>query len=240
LSDVFRPQNPTWAPLGAIIAVIAATVLSALCPATATEVVVGPARVIDCDTADVGGVRVRLEGIDAPEKNQTCVNARGREWDCGRVASRRLQQLMTGAEVRCEGEEKDDYGRLLGTCSVGVQNINARMIRDGLAWAFVKYSSIYAGIEKEARQARRGVFEVVNLPPWEFRAEQWKKSQPSDPAEGLRSCRIKGNVSGSGERIYHAPGQRHYERVKVDAKQGERWFCNETEAERAGWRKAVR
>jgi endonuclease YncB( thermonuclease family) len=222
------------------MAVVAVTVPVAYCPARATEVVVGPARVIDGDTADVGGVRVRLEGIDAPEKNQTCVNARGREWDCGRVASRRLQQLMTGAEVRCEGDGKDDYGRLLGTCSVGVQNTNARMIRDGLAWAFVKYSSAYAGVEKEARQARRGVFEVVNLPPWEFRAEQWKAPQENGASDVARRCRIKGNVSSKGLQIYHVPGQRDYDRVKIDERHGERWFCSESEAESAGWRKAAR
>jgi endonuclease YncB( thermonuclease family) len=207
---------------------------------TAAEVVVGPARVVDGDTIQLGDARVRLEGIDAPEAKQTCINARGREWDCGRAAARELQQLVSKGEVRCEADAKDDYGRLLGSCSVGNVDINAEMIRNGLAWAFVRYSSTYVGVEKEARQARRGVFEVANLPPWEFRAEQWKKSQPSDPAEGARSCRIKGNVSGSRERIYHAPGQRDYERVKVDEKQGERWFCSEDEAERAGWRKAAR
>src|SRR5918997_4533479 len=155
-------------------------VLAYHCTATtAAEVIVGAARVVDGDTIQVGDARVRLEGIDAPEAKQTCINARGREWDCGRAASRELQQLVSKREVRCEADGKDDYGRLLGTCSVGDLVINAEMIRNGLAWAFVKYSSTYVGVEKEARQARRGVFEVANLPPWEFRAEQWKNSQPS-------------------------------------------------------------
>jgi endonuclease YncB( thermonuclease family) len=207
---------------------------------TAAEVLVGPARVVDGDTIELGAARVRLEGIDAPEAKQTCINARGRQWDCGRAASRELQQLVAKREVRCEADAKDDYGRLLGTCSVGDLDLNAQMIRNGLAWAFAKYSSTYVGVEKEARQARRGVFEVANLPPWEFRAEQWKKSQPTNPAAPVGSCRIKGNVSGKGERIYHTPGQRDYARVKVNEEQGERWFCNESEADRAGWRKAAR
>jgi endonuclease YncB( thermonuclease family) len=226
------------ASFGGMLIVMA---LACRCSATiAAEVIVGPARVVDGDTIQLGDARVRLEGIDAPEAKQTCMNATGREWPCGRAASRELQQLVSKREVRCEADARDDYGRLLGICSVGDLDINAQMIRNGLAWAFVKYSSTYVGVETEARQARRGVFEVANLPPWEFRAEQWKKSQPSDPAAAARSCRIKGNVRGKGERIYHAPGQRDYERVKVDEEQGERWFCNEGEAERAGWRKAAR
>lgn len=214
--------------------------LSALCRESAAEVIVGAARVVDGDTIQLGDTRVRLEGIDAPETKQTCLNAKGREWDCGRAASRELQKLLGRQEVRCKGDAQDDYGRLLGTCSVGSLDINAQMIRSGLAWAFVKYSPTYVGVEKEARQARRGVFEVENVPPWEFRADLWKRSQQTDAGDAPRSCGIKGNISGKGEKIYHAPGQRDYDRVIINEKQGERWFCSEPEADRAGWRKAVR
>jgi endonuclease YncB( thermonuclease family) len=230
------------APLQALLRGTVITIaLACHCTGTAAaEVIVGPARVVDGDTIQLGDARVRLEGIDAPEAKQTCFNARGREWDCGRAASRELQQLVSKREVRCEAEGKDDYGRLLGTCSVGNVDVNAQMVRDGLAWAFVKYSSTYVGVEKEARQARRGVFEVANLPPWEFRAEQWEKSQPNGTGDARGSCEIKGNISGKGEKIYHAPGQRDYERVRVSEGEGERWFCSGDEAERAGWRKAAR
>jgi hypothetical protein len=54
------------------------------------------------------------------------------------------------------------------------------------------------------------------------------------------ACLIKGNVSRSGERIYHQPWQRDYKRTAVDPKKGERWFCDEPEAEAAGWRRAQR
>ena len=214
--------------------------LGTLCAARAAEVVVGSARVIDGDTIQVGDARVRLEGIDAPETRQSCINARGREWACGRAASRELQQILGTRQVRCEGNAKDDYGRLLGTCSIGSTDINAEMIRHGLAWAFVKYSTTYLGVEKEARQARRGVFDADNTPPWEFRAEQWKNQQGGGSADAARSCGIKGNISGKREKIYHAPGQHDYDRVRVDEKHSERWFCSEPEAERAGWRRAAR
>ena len=55
---------------------------------------------------------------------------------------------------------------------------------------------------------------------------------------GEESCRIKGNISRDGERIYHVPGQKWYSRTRIDEYEGERWFCDEKEARAAGWRKA--
>lgn len=52
------------------------------------------------------------------------------------------------------------------------------------------------------------------------------------------NCKIKGNVNRKGEKIYHLPGGRWYEKTKIDEGDGERWFCTEEEAEQAGWRKA--
>src|SRR3712207_2900433 len=98
------------------------TAMALACPCTpsiAADVIVGPARVVDGDTIQLGDARVRLEGIDAPEAKQTCINANGREWPCGRAASRELQKLVSRRQVRCEAEARDDYGRLIGTCSVG-------------------------------------------------------------------------------------------------------------------------
>ena len=51
-------------------------------------------------------------------------------------------------------------------------------------------------------------------------------------------CAIKGNISSSGERIYHVPGQRYYDKTQIDASKGERWFCTEQEAVAGGWRKS--
>jgi len=52
-------------------------------------------------------------------------------------------------------------------------------------------------------------------------------------------CDIKGNISTSGEKIYHLPGCGSYAKTQVDEKRGERWFCSEREAQEAGWRKAL-
>ena len=54
------------------------------------------------------------------------------------------------------------------------------------------------------------------------------------------ACDIKGNISASGERIYHVPGQRYYTATRISLLRGERWFCSEAEAREAGWRRARR
>ena len=53
-------------------------------------------------------------------------------------------------------------------------------------------------------------------------------------------CRIKGNISWSGERIYHLPGGEFYNVTRINAARGERWFCTEAEARAAGWRRSMR
>ena len=57
--------------------------------------------------------------------------------------------------------------------------------------------------------------------------------------EQRAGCVIKGNINSSGERIYHVPGQRYYDKTRINWSKGERWFCTEQEAVRAGWRKAM-
>ncbi len=111
------------------------------------------------------------------------------------------------------------------------------MVADGHAWAFVRFSQDYVPVEQEARVARRGVFAAANQAPWDFRSGAWSTAQSRVPNA---ECPIKGNVSRSGERIYHMPWQRDYGRVRMDQGEGKRWFCDENEALAAGWRKAAR
>jgi endonuclease YncB( thermonuclease family) len=199
----------------------------------------GTARVLDGDTLGIGAERVRLFGIDAPETAQRCRDGRGRSWSCGTNATQRLERLIDGRPVTCRGEARDDYGRLLGICTAGGRELNRELVREGSAWAFVKYSSAYLDDERQARAARRGVFAAENEAPWAFREKKWTTAAGSGEADRARACPIKGNVSGRN-RIYHLPWQRDYARVRIDDRRGERWFCNEGEAERAGWRRAAR
>ena len=120
---------------------------------------------------------------------------------------------------------------MLGVCFTGGLEINRQMVRDGYAWAFVKYSRSYVTEETAARAAKLGVFATDNQPPWDYRSGRWANAEQQAPA----GCAIKGNVTRNG-RIYHMPWSPWYSRVVVEPARGERWFCSQREAEAAGWR----
>lgn len=199
----------------------------------ATGSVIGPAQVVDGDTLDIKGVRVRLEGIDAPETGQTCGRKWVGTWSCGAAATHVLENLVRDRDVACDSMGTDKYGRMLAICHAGALELNAEMVRQGYAWAFLKYSARYVDAEAEARTARAGVWQGDADPPWVFRERRWASAENAAP-EG---CAIKGNISNKGH-IYHMPWSPWYGKVKVDEARGERWFCSETEAATAGWRPA--
>ena len=134
-------------------------------------VVHGSARVVDGDTIDVAGTRIRLEGIDAPEAGQTCGRADGQTWSCGWAATRTLERLVGAGQVRCASKGNDRHGRMLGQCwSADNRELNAEMVRLGLAWAFVRFSREYVALETAARAAKVGVWQGASQPAWEYRA----------------------------------------------------------------------
>jgi endonuclease YncB( thermonuclease family) len=197
--------------------------------------VTGIAAITDGDTIAIGPVRIRLHGIDAPEAGQTCGTADGGAWPCGDRATERLAELAEGKPVRCVARERDAYGRIIAVCTVSRQELNAAMIREGFAWAFVRYSADYAGLEEEARAARIGIWQGPSEAPWDYRDNRWNRAAAASPAAG---CPIKGNISRSGKKIYHTPWSPAYERTVITESAGERWFCDEAEALAAGWRPA--
>lgn len=76
------------------------------------------------------------------------------------------------------------------------------------------------------------------VPPWEWR--RGKRLQATTMPDRAADCTIKGNISSSGERIFHILGTQHYDRTRINTAKGERWLCTEAEAMAAGWRKAKR
>lgn len=192
----------------------------------------GLARVLDGDTIDIAGTRIRLEGIDAPEGGQDCARAGGGTWRCGQAASVELQRLIGRAVVRCESHGTDRYGRMLGICFVGATDINAEMVRRGFAWAFAKYSRAYVAEEADARARNLGIWQAPTTTAWDHRAGRWEAAGSNAPPG---SCPIKGNITSSG-RIYHMPWSPWYDKVRIEPEKGERWFCTENEAIAAGWR----
>lgn len=219
---------------GALFLLASLSVSAIAAPSSDGPVIAGTARVIDGDTIDVSGQRIRLEGIDAPETAQTCKSADGADWSCGKAAAAALKSLIGTQSVSCSATGKDKYDRTLAQCSAAGVNINRSMVESGYAWAFVKYSSAFVDAEATARAAKAGVWRGPAVAPWDYRAGSWQTAETSAPA----GCAIKGNISDNG-RIYHLPWSPWYAKVKIDEADGERWFCNEAEAAAAGWRPAM-
>jgi endonuclease YncB( thermonuclease family) len=198
----------------------------------------GIPRIIDGDTIEIEGTSVRLEGIDAPETGQTCKNRNGQTWDCGNAATKVLRDMIGHHEVQCRHTGIDKYGRMLGICFAGAFDINAEMVRSGYAWAYVKYSTAYVQQEAGARAAGFGIWQGEAMPAWDYRAQKWAVVEQQAP----QGCAIKGNVTPNGL-IYHMPWSPWYEKVRMGTGAvpdgGKRWFCNEADAQAAGWRPAM-
>jgi endonuclease YncB( thermonuclease family) len=217
----------------------------------------GVPRVVDGDTLAIGAMKVRLEGIDAPETDQVCLNATGSRWTCGIEARDQLASHIAGRGITCVSNGTDVYHRILGTCSLAGDNLNNWMVQQGWALAYVKYSSAYVRSEQAARANQRGLWQGAFIAPWDWRHRNNQTvilgavSVPLDAqklllapsgTEGAPSpeCLIKGNVSHNGERIYHMPDQNFYAKIDMNKGSDRRWFCTPEEAEAAGWRKALR
>jgi hypothetical protein len=108
-----------------------------------------------------------------------------------------------------------------------------------LALAYRRYSMDYDLDEKSAHVARRGLHAAQVQAPSDFRAAKRSAATPQPLPEGS-DCRIKGNISSKGVRIYHVPGQENYNATRISPSKGERWFCSEAAARAAGWRRAKR
>lgn len=209
----------------------------------------GVASVIDGDTIEIHGQRVRFNGIDAPESRQHCDDAKGFEYPCGRRAAQALDKFLAASRpLHCAFVDRDRYGRLVGNCDrADGRSVQSWLVEQGLALDWPRYSNgAFAAEQVSAKAAHRGVWQGRFDQPWDWRATNADKVETvREPSTGVgllgSGCNIKGNISvNSGEHIYHVPGQEYYNETLITSSKGERWFCSEAEARSAGWRKARR
>ena len=146
-------------------------VLSVSSSAAAQDRIVGVASVIDGDTIEIHGQRIRLFGIDAPESSQLCVRPTGERWRCGQQASFALADRISRATVRCDPRGLDRYGRVVAVCFKGNEDLNRWMVASGWAVAFRRYSLDYVAAEAAARQNQANIWSGNFAMPWEWRAQ---------------------------------------------------------------------
>ena len=114
--------------------------------------------------------RLRLEGIDAFERRQTCRDALDVEWTCGQAATERLFQLVIRPDFHCriDPEFIDRHAREFSVCFADGRDVGATLVREGLAFAYGRDTS-YLPIENEAKAARRGAWAGHFVRPQYFR-----------------------------------------------------------------------
>jgi len=152
----------SWAKMLALFAVMIAVI--AYLGTGPGETYSGTARAVDGDSLDLGGRRVRLIGIDAPEYGQTCKKAGGTTL-CGRRAHAAVKFLVSGKSVKCESYGFDRYDRTLAKCWAGETDLGAAMVRTG--WA-ISYGG-YRSEERAARRAKAGIWAGEFIEPEDWR-----------------------------------------------------------------------
>jgi micrococcal nuclease len=181
--------------------------------------------------------RVRVIGIDTPELNP-------RECYAQQAASR-MQSLVQGRSVRLTADptqaDRDRYGRLLRHVWLADGRSVARLLIAGGYGVEYTYARPYAGqatyrsAQASAKAAHLGIWSAGCAVPL---VTPSVTTTPPVVAKPRSACDIKGNISSSGEKIYHLPGDRYYDVTKISPSKGERWFCSESDAVNAGWRHA--
>ncbi|HWX62531.1 thermonuclease family protein [Bradyrhizobium sp.] len=244
-----RPLFPIWSFFVLVIVLSTA-------PALAATAVVRTG-----DTIQLGEVAFRLDGADAPELDQTCIDDHADPWTCGIEARDQLTGLIGSRTVHCDdlGPDKTFRKRRAGLCTIDGDSLslNQQLVRQGLALSVEGLGKTqFAEDAKAARDAKRGLWKGCFAAPQEFRAG--KKDGAllgaacrADRSAEIRavlfpdapampgSCNIKGKLAARARftgnvGIYHLQGCLSY----AGTTRPDRWFCSEDDAQAAGFRRA--
>ncbi len=131
--------------------------------------IIGKATVIDGNTLEIAGRRIRLHGIAPPEPDQTC------RWPnkvipCGRIAGTAAMDLIAGVDrVVCATRGREPSGGWIATCTADGFDIGRNMVHTGWALADQSQSTVYVDVGDQARKAKRGLWKGEFVPPWAWR-----------------------------------------------------------------------
>jgi endonuclease YncB( thermonuclease family) len=142
---------------------------------------IGQASIIDGDTLEIHGTRIRLWGIDAPESNQLCRGDDSNQYRCGAKAANELDAFIARRPVDCSPVGLDQYRRTVAVCSIDGVDLGEWLVGKGLALDWPKYSKgKYDKAQREAEHAGRGMWAGSYVEPWLFRACIKRGGRPGD------------------------------------------------------------
>lgn len=217
-----------YAPSVSVARLAPAPIVTGALPDAGAAKLEGRAVAVTGDTLRIGGTRIALDGIEAPEATQSCRRRTG-TWRCGAAAKEALAALVRGRKVSCDILGEDGAARR-ARCSAGGSDIGEALVRSGHAFAQGGFWSYYAGVESEARAQKVGLWAGEAERPQDYRDRRWEEARKTAPD----GCPIKGPIR-SGARTYVLPWAPSYDSIRLRTSRGERWFCSEREAEAAGW-----
>ena len=140
----------------------------------------GYANVTDGDTIKIDTLKIRLDGIDAPEKKQLCKRPYltimmftfYEDYSCGQKSTEALIKKINNQKITCKISDIDYFKRLIGECYKGKTNLNSWLVSNGHAVAFRKYSKKYVPEELLAKQEKKGMWQGKFEMPWDYRKSQ--------------------------------------------------------------------
>lgn len=154
--------------------------------ALAQQPIVGQASVVDGDTLEIRGIRIRLFGVDAPESAQTCRDDDGQLYRCGQKGALALSDFIATKPVSCAPVDTDRYGRTVATCTVAGADVADWLVRAGLAFDWPQYSKgRYGTAQKAAERAGDGMWGGQWVLPWRYRECTQAGGRPAECSEGV-------------------------------------------------------